>query len=262
MIFHGTKINKSLKCYVLFLMKREIRIGTSGWMYSHWNKTFYAEAVKENQLIFYSHEFNTVELNYSFYRMPGPKAYTDWYQRSPAGFDFTVKMNRLITHLKRLIIDDVSRDALHSFLRDTQGLKEKLSVILLQLQPSQGIDIQRLDKFLDTYTAEIGNLDYKPSTSIEFRNVSWFTNETYNLLRHYNVCLVFPSTPEYRHQEFTSDFVFIRIHGNKSYTDVELNMLKDEIDRYPPHIRKVYVYFNNDFNTWAIYNARYLKSIL
>lgn len=243
-------------------MKREIRIGTSGWMYRHWNKTFYAEAGKENQLVFYSKEFNTVELNYSFYRMPGPKAYIDWYHRSPKGFDFTVKMNRFLTHLKRLIIDEMSREALHSFLQDTQGLKNKLSVILIQLQPSQGIDIGRLDKFLDTYTAEVNLLEYKPAASIEFRNVTWFSDDTYNLLRKYNVALVFPSTQEYRKLEFTSDFVFIRIHGNKSYSDEELNELKKEIDNYPGEISKVYVYFNNDMNTWAIYNARYLKSII
>lgn len=243
-------------------MKREIRIGTSGWMYSHWNKTFYADAGKENQLIFYSREFNTVELNYSFYKMPGAKAYLDWYNRTAKDFQFTVKMNRLITHLKRMIIDDVSREALHSFLQDTQGLKEKLAVILLQLQPSQAIDIDRLNKFLETYTAEINNLEYKPKTSIEFRNETWFTEETYNLLQYYNVSLVFPSTPQYRRLVFTSDFVFIRIHGNKSYSDQELTELKDEINNYPVKISKVYVYFNNDFNTWAIYNARFLKSTI
>jgi len=231
-------------------------------MYSHWNKTFYAEAGKENQLVFYSREFDTVELNYSFYRMPGSKAYIDWYNRLPAGFTFTVKMNRLITHLKRMIIDDMSSEAMRSFLHDTQGLKEKLAIILLQLQPSQGIDLKRLERFFIEYTSIINELEYKPSTSIEFRNVTWFTNETYELLRQYNVALVFPSTPEYRRLEFTSDFVFIRIHGNKSYSDQELKELKEEIDNYPDFITRVFVYFNNDFNTWAIYNARYLKSII
>jgi len=231
-------------------------------MYSHWNKTFYAEAGKENQLVFYSREFDTVELNYSFYRMPGSKAYIDWYNRLPDGFTFTVKMNRLITHLKRMIIDDMSSEAMRSFLHDTQGLKEKLAIILLQLQPSQGIDLKRLERFFIEYTSIINELEYKPSTSIEFRNVTWFTNETYELLRQYNVALVFPNTPEYRRLEFTSDFVFIRIHGNKSYSDQKLKELKEEIDNYPDFITRVFVYFNNDFNTWAIYNARYLKSII
>lgn len=230
-------------------------------MYSHWNKTFYAEAGKD-QLVFYANEFNTVELNYSFYRMPDPKSYIDWHARTPPDFTFTVKMNRFITHLKRLIIDEDSKQMLTSFLIDTQGLKEKLAIVLIQLQPSQSLDLKRLNDFFIQYREEINKLEYKPMTCIEFRNTSWFIEETYKLLENYNISLVFPSTPEYRYLVFTSDFAFIRLHGNKSYSDQELNELKDEILNYPPSIREVYVYFNNDIGTNAIYNARYLKSIL
>jgi uncharacterized protein YecE (DUF72 family) len=243
-------------------MARMIMVGTSGWMYKHWNKTFYEEAGKENQLVFYSREFNTVELNYSFYRMPGPKAYLDWYDRTPSDFKFTIKMNRFITHLKRLIIDDESKATLDAFLQDTQGLREKLSVILIQLQPSQSIDLSRLKVFLEAYQNVVDDLEHKPAACIEFRNTSWFTDETFRLLSNYNVALVFPSTPEFRVPEFTSNFAFIRIHGNKSYTDDELTELKNEIDNYPPKIREVFVYFNNDWHTYAIYNARFLKSLL
>jgi uncharacterized protein YecE (DUF72 family) len=171
-------------------------------------------------------------------------------------------MNRYITHLKRLIIDAESGPALHSFLQETQGLREKLSVILIQLQPSQSIDLERLQMFLSNYKREINQLEYKPAGCIEFRNKSWFTQRIYDLLREYNIALVFPSTPEFRVLEFTSNFAFIRIHGNKSYSDEELTELKREIDNYPSEVKEVYVYFNNDWNTYAIYNARFLKSLL
>lgn len=242
-------------------MKREIRIGTSGWMYKHWNKTFYAEAGKENQLAFYSNEFNTVELNYSFYRMPDPKAYVSWYDRTPNDFMFTVKMNRYLTHLKRLIIDEESKSSLESFLTDTQGLKNKLGTILIQLAPGFIINLKRLNEFLTTYSEILKSLRYKPGTSIEFRNDTWFIQATYDILEKHKVALVFPSTPEYRKLEFTSNFAFLRIHGDKSYSDDELNDLKNEIDQYPERIKQVFVYFNNDANTYAIYNARYLKSL-
>lgn len=243
-------------------MKRNIRIGTSGWMYKHWNDTFYGENQGENQLVFYAREFDTVELNYSFYRMPGPQAYKDWYVKTPPHFIFTIKMNRFLTHLKRLIIDEETMDALHSFLQDTQGLKEKLGVILIQLQPKQFLDFERLSTFLKFYSQELAVLEFKPATCIEFRNATWLTPEIYDLLEHYNVAMVFPSTQEYRKLVFTSDFAFIRLHGNKSYSDDELEQLKKEIDDYPSKIKKVYIYFNNDFNTWAIYNARFLKLLI
>lgn len=242
-------------------MNRNIRIGTSGWMYNHWNRTFYAEAGKD-QLVYYAKEFNTVELNYSFYRMPDPKSYIDWHARTPADFTFTVKMNRYITHIKRLIMDNKAKAMLHSFLTDTQGLKDKLAIILIQLQPSQSIDIKRLNDFFLHYNTEIAKLDYKPKTCIEFRNTSWFSEDTFKVLAQHYTSLVFPSTPEYRHLVYTSDFTFIRIHGNKLYSDMELNALREEILNYPPEIKEVYVYFNNDIDTNAIYNARYLKSIL
>ncbi|HLN54066.1 MAG TPA: DUF72 domain-containing protein [Lentimicrobium sp.] len=243
-------------------MKRQVWIGTSGWMYSHWNKTFYAEADKRDQLAFYAREFNTVEVNYSFYRIPDPVSYTKWYERTPENFRFTVKLNRYLTHLKRLIIDQESKETLKSFLQDTQGLKEKLAVILIQLRPSQGIDIQRLSTFFEAYNEVINHLEFKPSACIEFRNTTWFSNEIYQLLEKYNVALVFPSTPQFRQLVFTSDFAFLRLHGGYSYSDDDLETLKLEIENYPSKVRDVFVYFNNDMNTYAIYNARYLRSII
>lgn len=243
-------------------MEREILIGTSGWMYKHWNKTFYAEAGKQNQLEFYSREFNTVELNYSFYRSPGPKAYIDWHERTPAGFTFTVKLNRFLTHLKRLIIDDETVQTLKTFMHDTQGLKEKLACILIQLQPSQSADLNRLERFLFEFSDIVNTMQYKPSACIEFRNVTWFNDDVYRILRNYNIALVFPSTVQYRKLKFTSNIAFIRLHDNHDYTIEELIMLKNEIYAYPAEIERVFIYFNNDWNTYAIYNARELKKLL
>ncbi|MGE5423840.1 MAG: DUF72 domain-containing protein [Syntrophothermus sp.] len=242
--------------------EREILTGTSGWMYRHWKGTFYPDGFKGNQLIYYTGEFKTVELNYSFYRMPGAKAYTGWYEHTPAGFIFAVKMNRYITHLKRLIVDDESETSLRNFLQDTQGLKEKLGVILIQLHPRQEINPERLENFLSVYTKITGDLEFKPETCIEFRNASWFAESIYEILHKNNISLVFPSTPEFRRLVFTADFAYIRIHGYNSWTGGMLKKLKAEIDSYPEKIKRVYVYFNNDYNTYAIYNAREFLTLI
>ncbi len=242
-------------------MKRDIFIGTSGWMYKHWNQTFYSNIGKSDQLAFYAKEFITVEINYTFYRIPEPKAYINWYNRTPKDFKFSIKLNRFVTHLKRLIIDEETKAALSSFLNDAQGLREKLAVILIQLQPKQFIDYSRLSTFLEEYTNIVDKLQFKPLTTIEFRNTTWLTNEVYELLENYKIALVFPSTPDLRRLIFTSDFAFIRMHGGYSFSEEELSRLKEEIDHYPSGIRKVFVYFNNDINTYAVINAKFLKSI-
>lgn len=243
-------------------MKISVHTGTSGWTYKHWKNTFYPAGLKEKQLVFYANEFKTVELNYSFYRVPADSAYSGWYDVTPSDFTFSIKMNRYFTHIKRLITDDEMSERLENFMNGTQLLKEKLEVILIQLHPRQEMDIDRLDVFLKIYSGIISKLKFKPSACIEFRNKSWFVPAVYEILRKYNTALVFPSTPDYRHLEFTSDFAYIRIHGNKSYSDEELNDLKNEIESYPADVKKVFVYFNNDWNTYAIYNARTFISLL
>lgn len=242
------------------MAKKLIYTGTSGWIYKHWRGSFYPEGLKEDKLVFYAREFTTVELNYSFYRIPSPDVYEAWYKKTPYGFSFSIKMNRFITHIKRLVIDDQSQDRLRSFLKGTQGLKEKLAVILIQLHPATEADPERLKKFLTYYSGIVNELKYKPQTCIEFRNTSWFSDDIYQILKKFKVSLVFPSTEDLRKVVFTSGFAYIRIHGNKSYSNEELDSLYNEIINYPASVKTVYVYFNNDWNTYAIYNARYLIS--
>jgi uncharacterized protein YecE (DUF72 family) len=242
-------------------MKRKILTGTSGWMYKHWNGTFYPQGLKENQLVFYSREFKTVELNYSFYRMPGAKAFAGWYEHTPEEFRFAIKMNRYITHLKRLIIDEESSGSLQRFLNDTQELKETLSVMLIQLHPGHPYDLPRLENFLEAYTEIVAGLKYPPKTCLEFRNSGWLRDETYKLMQRFGIALVFPNT-ELKRLVFPAGFAYIRIHGFNSLSFEDLKYMKNEIDGYPVTVKEVYVYFNNDWNTYAIYNARDFVKLL
>lgn len=88
------------------MTKRKIFIGTSGWMYKHWGEKFYPKNLKRDFLKFYANEFKTVEINSSFYRMPAEKTFLKWKKEVPKNFVFAVKLNRYITHRKRLMLDE------------------------------------------------------------------------------------------------------------------------------------------------------------
>jgi hypothetical protein len=84
-------------------MTCEIRIGTSGYHYKHWRKPFYLKQFSANGLLeFYSHNFDTVGLNNSFYRLPTEAAFDNWRQSTPTDFVFAVKASRFLTHQKKL----------------------------------------------------------------------------------------------------------------------------------------------------------------
>ena len=99
-------------------------IGTSGWTYNHWQSVFYPKDLpSEDRLRYFSNHFNTVEINYSFYRLPRISTYQKWRQQTPDNFLFAVKASRFITHIKRL---RGVKTAWRKFLRNALYLKEKL----------------------------------------------------------------------------------------------------------------------------------------
>jgi len=114
-------------------MKTEYLVGTSGWNYDHWKGRFYPEDLsKKGWFDFYAKAFNTVEVNYSFYRWPSEKTMTGWYERAPEDFKFTLKAPRTITHVKKIVnVEKWVKD----FYGLTALLKEKAGCHLFQLPP-------------------------------------------------------------------------------------------------------------------------------
>ena len=105
-------------------------IGTSGWNYRHWRGNFFPEDLTTKQwLSFYASNFDTVEVNYTFYRLPSKESCEAWYQQTPENFRFTVKASRYLTHIKRL---RNAQQSWNDFLERVLVLKEKLGPILLQ----------------------------------------------------------------------------------------------------------------------------------
>ncbi|MDI6591927.1 MAG: DUF72 domain-containing protein [Patescibacteria group bacterium] len=254
----------------------QLFIGTSGWIYGHWTGIFYPEDLPaKDKLRYFSKHFKTAEINYSFYHLPRPTTYQNWYNQVSADFIFAVKASRFITHIKRL--EDV-KEAWKQFLENALNLKEKLGPILFQFPPSFKAtpeNIKRLEEFLKTITLmrrKIQAMALILRYALEFRHKSWCDsegiNETiYKLLKKHNVAWVISDSPSWQKSEaVTADFVYIRMHGSKilfasKYTKKELQDLAQKIKKWLKKGLDVYCYFNNDAYGYAVENAKELLKL-
>jgi uncharacterized protein YecE (DUF72 family) len=240
-------------------------IGTSGWTYSSWKGTFYPEDLpSRDYLAFYSREFESTEVNYSFYHLPRPSTYEKWAAQVPDEFIFALKASRFITHVKRLV--DV-KEAWARFVQNAQVLASRLGPVLLQFPPSFRSDRRTLAAFLRGAQRSAPK-SYPLRLVFEFRHESWFSGLTYALLRRCNAALCIADSPRYpRRDVLTADFVYLRFHGRTNlfaskYTDAELAEEAMQITRYLRDGLDVYVYFNNDALGHAVENARTLKRLV
>jgi uncharacterized protein YecE (DUF72 family) len=157
-----------------------VRIGTSGYNYPEWRGSFYPEDLPAKEMFaYYSARFSTVEINYTFYRMPTPKAVDGWRAQAPEGFTYALKAPRRITHDKRL---KDCQDSTSFFCETARGLGEHLGPLLFQLPPNLKCDVPRLEAFLETVPRDL-------RSAIEFRHDSWHTDEVFATLERYNVAL-------------------------------------------------------------------------
>lgn len=244
-------------------------IGTSGWAYDHWDGIFYPkDLAHKDKLNYFAKHFNTVEINYSFYRLPRASNYKKWYTQTPEDFIFAVKANRFITHIKRL---ENVKTAWRTFIENALYLRQKLGPILLQFSPSFKAteeNIKRLEKFLKLITITLNSGSHTLKFAFEFRHPSWFIKETYKLLRKHRASLVFADSSEYPKEEIiTADFVYVRMHGSGAslspkYSDEGLKNLAKKIRIWLKYKLDVYVYFNNDAFGYAVENAQKLTKYL
>jgi len=241
------------------MVKNKMHIGTSGWSYEHWQKRFYPKyLLSKDWLKFYSQEFETVEINASFYRQMSAKTYQNWYKTTPANFVFSIKISRFITHVKKLKGIGVSW---RRFIKNVRYLKNKLGPILIQLPPNFKANPDRLEKLLKLIPA-------KYRLALEVRNDGWYNQEVFQLLKKHKVALVFAHSGGWTGpQQLTSDFVYLRMHGSAAlysskYSDQFLKNLAQKIKGWFKVIKTVYVYFNNDDQAYAVFNAQRLKKYL
>jgi len=236
-----------------------IRIGTSGWHYKHWIGRFYPEKMRtEDWLGFYSQHFDTVEINNTFYHMPREQTMVNWHDKVPPNFLFAVKASRYITHIKKLhnTAEEVGR-----FFALTDLLQDRLGPILYQLPPNLHKNLQRLDEFIES-------LPRRDNAVFEFRDKSWYDQETFDLMHRRGVALcVHDMGDKAPPRLVTGRMAYVRFHGTDgryagNYPDHMLHDWATWLRSQIPNVRAIYAYFNNDISGHALNNARTLKQMM
>lgn len=244
---------------MLKMESKKYFLGCSGWSYDHWVNRFYPEKISKSKwLEYYSKHFNTVEVNSTFYRFPTKKMLNSWYNRTPSDFVLTLKANQLITHKKRFHDTEEYIDRFY----DLAGhLEDKLGCILFQLHPVLSKDMDLLHSIID-------QLDLRRNNIIEFRHESWFCDEVYDVLRENRLGFCSISAPNLPEDLLaTTDNAYIRFHGKKEEDWYRYLYSKEELEDWGEKIKglkvkKVFCYFNNDYQANAIKNCKQLKKIL
>ncbi len=241
----------------------DLYIGTSGWSYKHWHGIFYPHDLKADKYLeYYTTKFSCVELNSCFYHLPVKKTVLGWMDRTPGSFRFCLKLSRYITHRNMLLHVD---EALQKFFGVFEGMKEKLGPVLVQLPPQLSYDEPRIRCFLELLKNQYEQYRF----AIEIRNKTWINDRFFNLLSHHNVAFaVADSGGRYPcHEAITTDFVYLRLHGREQlyatdYTENELRRYAEKISGWLNDRKKVWVFFNNDFQGFAVKNAERLTGML
>lgn len=238
-----------------------VNIGTSGWSYEHWNGILYPHGSRPwERLGYYVQQYQTVELNSSFYRWPAPAAFKSWQKRLPPGFLISIKAPRNLTHSKKLYAPERWIERIKSCWHE---LGDKRAVLLIQLSPNFAFDFERLRYFLQQVPPWI-------KMTIEFRHESWHQECVFNLLEQYATAYCIMSGAHLRCVlRATAPFVYVRMHGPDqqhlyagSYSEADLNWWASRIREWEGQGKDVYVYFNNDGEGNAVRNATMLQAFL
>ncbi len=212
-------------------------VGTSGYNYPEWKGSFYPPDLPAAKMLsYYAQRFQTVEINYTFYRMPNEKIVGGWAAQTPERFRFTLKAPRRITHDHKL---QRSADLVRFFCDTAQMLGSKLGVLLFQLPPSFRKDVAVLDAFLET-------LPPAARAAFEFRHASWHADEVFERLRRRNLALCIAdsermSTP----LVLTADYGYFRLR-DEGYTAQDIGTWADTIARHAGGLKDVFVYFKHE----------------
>jgi uncharacterized protein YecE (DUF72 family) len=240
-------------------MKR-IRIGCSGWMYDDWRGRLYPpREPKRRWLELYAEQFDTVEVNSTFYRLARREAVSAWVKQTPDDFLFSVKASRYLTHIRRLA---EIREGIRRFYEPIEPLIEatRLGPVLWQLPENFHRDDRRLHGWLEVLPPGLH--------TIEFRHQSWFVPEVLDALRARDVALTIGDHPKrpFQSHEATAGWRFVRFHAGSrgrrgNYSATELEQWSRRIAQWRRQ-SDVYAYFNNDWEGFAPANALVLRGLL
>jgi uncharacterized protein YecE (DUF72 family) len=230
-----------------------IWIGTSGYNYPEWRGSFYPDKLPAAKMLpFYAERFPTVEINYTFYRMPNEKIVAGWAAATPARFRLTLKAPRRITHDSRL------RDCespLRGFCDVAQTLGPRLGMLLFQLPPNFKKDVAVLERFLEI-------LPPAAPAAFEFRHASWLGEDVFAALRARNVALCIAdseklSTPIVS----TADRGYLRLR-DEGYQPADIARWADRIRDQAGAWTDIFVYFKHEEQGKGPELARALMDLL
>jgi uncharacterized protein YecE (DUF72 family) len=236
------------------VITQEINVGCSGWFYWHWRSAFYpAELPTSAWFDYYAGRFKTVELNAPFYSWPTVATIRAWQrQAGRRKFLYTVKASELITHIKRFT---GTKTLVRDFGHIADLLGPRMGCFLFQLPPSFHYTRARLTRI-------VSQLDPARRNVVEFRHRSWWNEQAFATFRASGIIFCSCSGPRLPDELIrTADDVYIRFHGLKQWYRHDYST--PEITGWAERIRasgaaRVWAYFNNDRNGYAIKNARAL----
>lgn len=217
----------------------QLRVGTSGYSYKEWKGNFYPAKLPDKEMLpFYAKQFTTVEINHSFYRMPSEATLVNWAKSVPEGFKFALKANQQITHIQRL---RGCESTLRRFLEVASVLNDgaHLGPILVQLPPTFKFDRPLLEDFLSL----------RPPAflfAFEVRHPSWYTEETYAVLRKHETALCLSETEKQTPPDvITAGFTYARLRL-EDYTPKQLQAWRKRFDGWLAQGVDAYVYCKHE----------------
>ena len=253
-----------------------IYIGTSGFSYDDWVGPYYPEGLdKKDWLTFYAKEFKTLEINFTYYRMPSPRTLAQMAHKVPEDFLFTVKATKEMTHTR-----DADATLFPKFVEALHPLQEagKFGAVLAQFPASFHKTPENVD-YLRAFRTQLGDLP----VVVEFRNADWLTDETFDLLKQENLGFCCVDEPRLKGllppiARATADVAYVRFHGRNAkkwwqheeayerydytYQPEELREWTPKIEQLNQETRKTFVFANNHYRGQGIDTARQLKLML
>ncbi len=235
-----------------------IRVGCSGWFYSHWRGIFYPrqEPTTKHWFAYYANVFETVELNAPFYRWPSAASVRRWKRDAPPHFVYSVKVNQQITHERRMVR---TQSLVRSYYAIADALQEKMGCFLFQFPPSHRYTASRLKSI-------VRQLDPARRNVVEFRHRSWWRESVYRTLADAGISFCAVSAPRLPdlvppHQRV----LYVRLSGVTRWYRHDYSAA--ELQQWLARIRdsgaeEAWVYFNNDREGFAIKNALALRRML
>ena len=217
----------------------QLYTGTSGFAYPNWKPRFYPVDLPEKKFLeHYASRLHSVEINYTFRRLPAATTLENWVKATPAAFRFACKANQRITHIMRL--KDVS-SAVALFLRSIDPLcsARRLGPILFQLPPNLKCDMALLNDFLVLLPTDL-------RFTIEFRHTSWLSDGVYDALKNRNISLCVAESEKLEVPEvITADFVYYRLRKSE-YSEEERKQIAERARELLSQGKDLYLFFKHE----------------